>query len=162
MADVQWTLESTAGLGVLFNNGNTATGYFVTNEANTAILSFSIAVSGPAADADFIANVAVAYSLPDGTITFGYDPGFAPYLALFPAFSLPAGGGNDPLTGSDAWDDGPGGDNCPGCGVVATGRGAGLVGVNVPEPSATIILGAFAGVVFGCVMLQRRRRGLCV
>jgi hypothetical protein len=161
MADIQWTLESAGSPGVLFNNGDTATGYFLTNDANTAILDFSISVSGPATVADFTADVAVAYSLPGGTITFAYEPGFAPYLALFPAFSLPTGGGTDPLTGTDTWGDGPGGDACPGCGVVTPGLGAKLVGVNLPEPGTTAILGAFAGVgafvgVF-CATFRRRK-----
>jgi hypothetical protein len=155
MADVEWTLTSTAGPVVLFTNGDKAAGYFWTNYANTAILGFSIAVSGPATGADFIADVAVGYSLPGGTITFADDPGFSPYLALFPAFSLPIGGGIDPLTGSDLWGDGPGGDACPGCGVVTPGLGAELAGVNLPEPSTITILGVF--VILAAMTFRRRK-----
>lgn len=146
MADVEWTLTSTAGPGVLFTDGDIATGYFLTNYANTEILGFDITVAGPATSADFIANVSVGYSLPAGTITFAYDPGFSPYLALFPASALPEGGGADPLTGTDIWHDGPGGDACPGCGVVKPGLGAELLGVNLPEPSTITILCIFAGI----------------
>jgi hypothetical protein len=151
MADVEWTLASHGVPGVLFTNGDTASGYFLTNYANTAILGFDITVTGPATGADFIADVSVGYSLPSGTITFAYDPGFSPYLSLFPAFALPVGGGTDPLTGTDPWNDGPGGDACPGCGVVTPGLSAGLVGVNLPEPSTIAILGVF-GIAFVLVL----------
>jgi hypothetical protein len=158
MADVQWTLQTNSVAGVLFTNGDIATGYFLTNYANTEITGFDITVAGPATEADFTANVSVGYSLPAGTITFAANPNFSPYLALFPAFALPIGGGPDPLSGTDAWADGPGGDACPGCGVVVQNLGAGLVGVNLPEPSTITILGVFAGIgaVLSAAILRRR------
>lgn len=60
--------------------GNTATGYFLTNDANTATDSFSITVSGPATGSDFTANVSVGYSLSGGTIT-------SPTIPVFPRIS---------------------------------------------------------------------------
>ena len=108
------------------------------------------------AGAAFVAN-AFSASLPGGTITFAHNPHWTAYLALFPAVSLPSGGGTDALTGTDLWNDGPGGDDCPGCGVVVAGQGATLVGVNLPEPTAAISPGAFASIL-GAVMFLRRKR----
>lgn len=86
MADITWTLN-----GVAFDNGNTVAGSFTTNDAVTAVDSFSLAISGPATDADFVPAVMVDSYLPD---TIGIaDASWSAYVALYLATPLTSAGG---------------------------------------------------------------------
>src|SRR5579863_4389719 len=86
MADTIWTLND-----VDFSNGNTATGYFITNPTVTAIDGFSIQVTGPATAADFTATVMVNAYLPS---EIGIaNPGFTEYVDLYLASALTNAGG---------------------------------------------------------------------
>jgi hypothetical protein len=86
MADITWTLNDVA-----FDNGNTVTGSFATNDAVTAVDSFSLAISGPATDADFVPAVMVDSYLPD---TIGIaNANWSAYVALYLAAPLTSAGG---------------------------------------------------------------------
>ena len=150
MADITWTLQN-----VTFNNGNRAVGSFVTNgsfgthDAVNRILSFNIIVEGPASVAAFKAAGMVDSYLPN---TIGiFSSGWSAYVDLYPGSPLTSQGGTIFLTGQDAYGDKYGVD-CPGCGVISDPKTA---AVTAPEPSAILILGAFAGVLGSTF----RRRG---
>jgi hypothetical protein len=113
------------------------------------ILSFNIIVEGPASVAAFKAAGMVDSYLPN---TIGiFSSGWSAYVDLYPGSPLTSQGGTIFLTGQDAYGDKYGVD-CPGCGVISDPKTA---AVTAPEPSAILILGAFAGVL-GATF---RRRG---
>src|SRR5208337_1259286 len=102
--DIQWTLND-----VLFNNGNTATGYFIT-DSNLIVQSFSLMVSGPAGSQAFIATVFVQPYLP-GTVGFA-NSDFSKYVDLYLTSPLTSAGGAEFF--DMGYDCGPVG----GCGVL--------------------------------------------
>jgi hypothetical protein len=130
MADTIWTLND-----IDFTDGNTATGWFITDPSTSIIESFSIVVSGPDSATDFTANVMSSAYLPN-EIGAALDPGFSPYMDLYLASALTSAGGTVDITS---------GYDCPLCGVliVNSDHRASVTGVaETPEPSTIPFLGA--------------------
>ncbi len=132
--DIEWTLND-----VLFSNGNTATGYFITDSSLT-VQSFSLMVSGPAGSQDFIATVFVQPYLPSQLGFANSD--FSKYVSLYLTSPITNAGGTIPFGPGlygDGFDCGGGG----GCGVLLLGNGYDpeLIGTPVSEPSVLLILG---------------------
>ena len=145
---VTWTFNN-----VNFSNGNTVTGWFVTNYAATQDLGYNIVVSGPAGSQAFTANVFVDAYLPQ-TIGFALNPGFDPYAVLYLVAPGLTGTGGTVFLGPNAYGDygydcGPTG----GCGVVVAADDPYVFGV-VPEPSALLIVGSSLGILG--TMLRRK------
>jgi hypothetical protein len=131
MADTIWNLND-----IDFDNGNQATGYFITNDADTAIDGFSIQVTGPATEADFIATQMVNAYLP--TEIGIADAGFVQYVDLYVASALTNAGGTIDITS---------GVDCNGCGtlLVDSTHTPNVSGTAyTPEPSTLPFLGCGA------------------
>jgi hypothetical protein len=113
--------------------------------------AFDIVVSGPATGAAFTAAIMVDAYLP--VVIGAANSDWSEYIDLVPASSLTSAGGTVPLANL-GW----GSVDCTGCGtlLVADGHTPEVIGVPFPEPSAIILLGAFAG-VFGATAFRRRR-----
>jgi hypothetical protein len=142
-ADTLWTLSD-----VTFDNGNSAVGTFTTDDAVTQILSFSIAITGPASGAAFTAAQMVDAYLP-GTVGIA-NSDFSKYVDLYLASNLTSAGGFIAFT--EGYD-------CPGCGTLILNADTGVNGVVVtPEPAT----GAFMLLGFGMMIrkriAQRRQR----
>ncbi len=141
-ASIVWTLSD-----VTFDNGNVATGWFVTDNAVTTTSSFSLVVSGPDANAAFTAAIFVDPYLPS---LIGFANGdFSKYVALILATPMTSAGGAFPLsTGFD----------CPpagGCGtLVLAGHDPEVIGVVTPEPATWFMFGS--GLV-GLAGIMRRK-----
>ena len=146
MADIKWTLSDVA-----FDNGNTAFGYFWTNDAVNAFGAFNIVVSGPATSAAFTVAIMVDAYLP--AEIGAANSGWSEYFLLVPASPLTSAGGTVHLV-NQGW----GSVDCTGCGTL-------LVHTHTPEvtgglfaePSAINILGAF-GIILGTTTFRRRKR----
>jgi hypothetical protein len=140
-ADITWTLND-----ITFSNGNTATGFFETDNAITTIDLFSINVTGPATGAAFAATVMVNAYLPSeiGIATTS----FSEYVDLYLASPLTSAGGTVKI-GS--------GYDCPGCGTLILNSDTGVTGVTTsatPEPrfGAFLVMG-----LVGLGFLARRK-----
>jgi hypothetical protein len=132
MADITWTLKD-----VVFSDGNAATGFFVTDDSATAYEAFSIAVTGPDSNADFVATIAVDSYLPT---QLGFAiPGFSEYVDLDLVTPLTSAGGTVQI--GSGWD-------CPGCAVLLkdADHNPSVNGV-VPEPAAVLLLGTVVGLL---------------
>ncbi|MGP0072189.1 MAG: PEP-CTERM sorting domain-containing protein [Bryobacteraceae bacterium] len=132
MADTLWTLDD-----VFFNNGNEATGWFITDPTSTIIESFDITVSGAdSADAFTAANMPDTY-LANTPPEIGIaNSDWSEYVDVYLASPLTSAGGTIDLTG---------GYDCPGCGVlnVDSDFRPRVIGSAVtPEPSTVPFLGA--------------------
>ena len=132
--DIEWTLND-----VLFNNGNTATGYFIT-DSSLIVQSFSLMVSGPAGSQAFIASIFVQPYLPSQLGFANSD--FSKYVSLYLTSPITDAGGIIPFGPGlygDGFDCGGGG----GCGELLLGNGYNpeLIGTPVSEPSVLLILG---------------------
>jgi hypothetical protein len=146
---ILWTLND-----VTFTDGNTATGWFVTDATNlTDVESYSLQVTGPDLSRDFVANAFQTADLPD-EISIGRDPGYSPYTDLNLVGGLTSAGGIVHLQANNGFD-------CPGCGVVVIesdtyvdGVINGLPPTATPEPSTVPFLTAGA---VGIVFLVRRK-----
>ncbi len=140
--EVTWTLDDIA-----FDNGNTATGSFVTDYSapsyaptnySWSFVSFSIVVSGPDTAADFTATKMVDAYLP-GTIGFA-DNGFAEYgVGYLTPLTLTTAGGVVPISS---------GFDCPnsgGCGTLLvpgdSTHDPTLNGIPLSEPAPILLLG---------------------
>jgi len=146
--DVKWTLND-----VVFSNGNTATGYFVTDYSAPpwapkkpvwSIVSFSINVSGPqSASADAFSAAVMASSYLPGEIGIAAS-GWSKYVDLYLGSNLTTSGGIIPIdnitagSGYAGYDCGNGA-----CGTLllnAAGPGPTLNGDPLPEPSPILLL----------------------
>lgn len=132
--EIRWTFSD-----VLFDNGNTATGYFIT-DSSLIVQSFSLMVSGPAMSQDFIATQFVQSYLPS-QVGFA-NSGFSSYVSLYLTSPITNAGGIIPFGPGlygDGFDCGGGG----GCGTLLLGNGNDpeLIGTPVSEPSVLLILG---------------------
>jgi hypothetical protein len=138
-ADIQWTFNN-----VVFNNGDSVTGYFVTNDAVNQYDSISaVVVSGP--DSFTIAGLDSAY-LPTEIGIF--NSGWGRSIDLSMLSPLTSAGGIVPITS---------GYDCPGCGTLLADNPT-VVGVDLPEPSAVLVFFvALAGVTGGTRLLRRER-----
>ncbi len=133
---IDWTLNNIA-----FSDGNTATGYFITNTAVNQIIGFSIVVSGPDHNADFVATEMVSAYLPNEV--GAADAGFLQYMDLILSSPLTSSGGVVNIAQ---------GFDCPGCGVLVLTDDPTIKGDPLSEPSALVILGgglAIFGTMFG-------------
>ena len=142
MADtITWTLND-----VTFTDGNTATGWFVTDLGLTTIENFSFVVSGPDTATDFTATQMESSYLPN--IIGAANSDYSKFTDLYPATSLTSAGGTiDLATGFD----------CPLCGVLVTSDNPEVTGVitsATPEPSAV----SFAGVALVGLAIALRRK----
>jgi hypothetical protein len=131
-ADITWTLSD-----VDFSNGNTATGYFVTDNAVDAVTSYDVVISGSDTDAAFTANEVFTAGYLPGEIGFG-DSGFARYMDLFFSSDLTSAGGTVDITGGL-----DGSVDCPdsgGCGTISS-EDPTVNGVISPEPLSLLLFG---------------------
>jgi len=144
--EVKWTLDD-----IDFNNGNTASGYFVTDYNSSAspfyrwsIVSFSITVGDSAPGAAFTAAGVDSPYLP-GEIGI-YSAGWSKYVDLYLTSLLTTAGGVVSISS---------GYDCPGCGVLLTGSGHDptVDGVPLPEPTPILLL----GIGLGCLGISLRR-----
>jgi hypothetical protein len=139
-ADIEWTFNN-----VVFNNGDSVTGYFITNDAVTQYDSISaVVVSGP--DSFTIAGLDSAYLPAEIGI---FNSGWSRYIDLYMLSPLTSSGGIVPIKS---------GYDCPGCGTLLLAHSPAVVGVDLPEPSAVLVLFvALAGVTGGTRLLRRKR-----
>jgi hypothetical protein len=143
-AQVTWTLND-----VFFNNGNSATGSFVTN-SSLEVTSYSLVVSGPTTPQAFTASIFVDDYLPSQELGFA-SSGFSDYVDLYFASPLTNAGGTIPFVPGlygIGFDCGGGG----GCGTLLIGGGytPELIG-STPEPATGGLL------LLGFGMLMRKR-----
>ncbi|MGC2112155.1 MAG: PEP-CTERM sorting domain-containing protein [Candidatus Korobacteraceae bacterium] len=138
--DITWTLNN-----VQFSDGNTATGFFITNGAVNTIEGFSIQVTGPDGGADFVATQMLNAYLP-GTIGAA-NSDFSKFLDLVLAQNMTGAGGVINIAS---------GFDCPGCGtlLVNSDHDPTVDGAPVSEPSALIVLGSGLGLLG--TMLRRK------
>ena len=143
-ADITWTLDDVA-----FSNGNTATGFFTTNNSVTAIESFSISITGPTTSADFTATAMSSAYLP-GVIGI-FDSPSLPYVDLYLSPSeLTSGGGTVAITS---------GYDCPtsgGCGTLNLAADPEVIGGPgiAPEPGSMFL---FSTGLLGIGFVMRKR-----
>lgn len=139
--DITWTLNN-----IDFSDGNTATGWFITNGAVNQILGFSIVVSGPDSNADFTATQMVNAYLPNEI--GAANSGFTKYMDLLLSSPLTGAGGTFNIsTGFD----------CPGCGVLILSDDPSVTGVPLSEPSMLMVLGSGLACL-GTIVLRKTRR----
>jgi hypothetical protein len=136
----------------VFDNGNTATGYFIA-DSSFNVQSFSLVVSGPATSQAFTAAIFVQSYLPN-TIGFA-DSTFSDYVALYLTSPMTSAGGVIPFGPGpygNGFDCGGGG----GCGTLLIGNGytPELIGV-VPEPSTLLLLSG-SGILGLATTLRRK------
>ena len=170
MADVTWTLKSgypgALVPGIVFSNGNTATGWFTT-DGTGSITAYDVSVTGPTTAADFVATAAGIGTFPPGEVSFA-DWNLNVYMDLYPGGALPVGGhALALLNGHDSWGDRYGVD-CPGCGVIDPASGAALVADNyvrgtdpiltAPEPNASwLLMAMLSAAVLGYAAIGKKR-----
>jgi hypothetical protein len=130
-ANILWTLNN-----VSFQNGDSATGTFTTNNAVTSVLNFSLQVTGPASVGDFVAVAFASGSLP-GTVGFGVT-GFTQFVSLPATSSLTSAGGTVTFTtgGVDCWNGG----TCSSI-VSSTDIHPSVTGQVIPEPAMPVLIG---------------------
>ncbi len=129
--DILWTFND-----VVFNNGNTVTGYFITDSTVTQYLSFSIVVGGGDPNGAFTVTQMTAADLP--SLIGAANGDFSKYIALFLTLPLTSAGGIDTM--DLGFDCGPSG----GCGVLlleGDGYDPEVIGTPISEPSVLLILG---------------------
>jgi len=133
--EIKWSLND-----VVFDNGNTATGYFIT-DSNLMVQSFSLMVSGPTGSQDFIATVFVQPYLP-GTVGFA-NSDFSKYVDLYLTSPITSNGGTESFY--LGFDCGPVG----GCGtlLVDSDFHPEVIGTPISEPSVLLILGGSLAVL---------------
>ncbi len=142
--DITWTFND-----VVFNNGNTVTGFFTTDYAITEYLSFSIVVGGGDPNGAFTVTQMTAANLP--SLIGAANSDFSKYIALFLSTPLTGLGGLVSLF--DGVDCGPSG----GCGVLLLdGHDPTVFGV-VPEPSALLVMGSSLA-IFGTLLRRKLSR----
>ena len=131
-ADITWTLND-----VTFSDGNSAVGFFITDNAVDTIESFSIQVEGPDTGRDFTATTMSSAYLPSVIGAF-LEPTY--YTDLYLVSPMTSAGGTIALKQ---------GYDCPGCGVLASGTVTGAPLGTVPEPrfGALLVIG-LAGLAF--------------
>jgi hypothetical protein len=142
---IEWTLND-----VVFSDGNSAVGYFITNSAVTDILSFDIVVSGPAGGAAFTATQMVSSYLPTEIGAANSD--FSKYMDLYLTSAMTGAGGN--ITMNQGYD-------CPGCGVLllaGSGHDPEIIGKPVSEPPILLVLGSSLGIL-GTLLRRAIARG---
>ena len=139
---IVWTFND-----VVFDNGNTVTGYFVTDSAVTQYLSFFIVVGGGDPNGAFTVAQMTATNLP--SLIGAGNSDFSKFIALFLSSPMTSAGGTVPM--DLGFDCGPTG----GCGTLLVGDGFDptVFGL-VPEPSALLILGSSLA-LFGAMMRRR-------
>ena len=134
--EIKWSLND-----VVFNNGNTATGYFIT-DSSLDVLSFSLMVTGPTGSQDFTATLFVQSYLP-GTVGFA-NSDFSKYVDLYLISPITSAGGIGSF--DMGYDCGPTG----GCGVLlleGNGYDPELIGTPISEPSVLLMLGGSLAVL---------------
>ena len=149
-AQVTWTLSD-----VVFNNGNSVTGSFVTN-SSLDVTSYSLVVSGPATQQAFTASIFVNDYLANQELGFA-SSGFSEYVDLYFASPLTNAGGTIPFVPGlygVGFDCGGGG----GCGTLLNGNGytPELIGTT-PEPATGGLLLLGFGMIMRKRISQRRR-----
>jgi len=132
--EIKWTLND-----VFFNNGNTTTGYFIT-DSNLAVQSFSLMVTGPADGQAFVASIFVQSYLPTQLGFANFD--FSKYVDLYLTSPITNAGGTIPF-GPGLYGDGFDCGGSGSCGVLLLGSDyhPELIGTPVSEPSILLILG---------------------
>ena len=135
--------------GVVFANGDTVTGSFVTNPTLNGVDSFDIVVSGPAGQQDFTAATCCAY-LPNA-IGFAGSSWFQ-FVDLSLTSPLTSAGGVIPIGGGYDCDGDP-------CWVLLVGGGHNpeVIGTPVPESSALLNLDLVSSLgLLGFLSLRRK------
>jgi hypothetical protein len=142
-ADTVWTLND-----VTFTNGNSITGSFTTNTAQTAILGFSLSIAGPATAAQFTPTQMVDAYLPN---TIGIaNSDFSKYIDLYLASSLTSAGGTLGFTS---------GFDCNGCGVLILNADIDVTGVTaIPEPATGGLMLLGVGMMIKKRLARRREQ----
>jgi len=129
-ADITWTLND-----VTFDNGNEATGSFVTDNTALILEGFSIDVTGPGIpNSAFTAELGIGTYLP-GLVGFA-NSDFSKYISLVFSPDLTSAGGTVPIAS---------GYDCPSgftCGTLITNDDTEVVGVLTPEPSSLLLFGS--------------------
>lgn len=128
--EIKWTFND-----VVFNNGNTVTGYFITDSAVTQYLNFSIVVGGGDPNGAFTVAQMTAANLP--SLIGAGNGDFSKYIALGLTFPMTSAGGVDTM--DFGFDCGPSG----GCGtlIINSDFNPEVIGTPISEPSVLLILG---------------------
>jgi len=144
--DVTWTFSN-----VVFSNGDTVTGDFVTNPGGTGVLSYSIVVNGPTGQQVFTATECCTF-LPNA-VGFG-SPGWFQFVDLFLTSPVTQSGGVIPI--GSGYDCGGGLGPCWML-LVGGGHDPEIIGIRVPESSALLNLDLVSSLgVLGFLMLRRK------
>jgi hypothetical protein len=133
---IEWTFND-----VVFNNGNTVTGFFITDSAITMYEGFNVVVGGGDPNGAFTATQMVNSYLP--SLIGAANGDFSKYIALFLDSPMTSAGGTIPI---DLGFDCPG---TNGCGTLLTGDGYDpeIIGIPVSEPSVLLVLGSSLGIL---------------
>jgi hypothetical protein len=145
---ITWTFSD-----VFFNNGNTVTGFFITDSAVTQYLGFSITVSGSDPNGAFTVTQMTAANLPG--LIGAANSDFSKFIALIltPPGLTSAGGVVTMDTGFDCRPD----STCATL-LVNSDFHPEVIGVPVSEPATLLVLGSSLGLL-GTLLLRRVRRG---